>query len=217
MLSGGRRRGRERQRTLEATLDWSYDLLDDIEQSALASLGVFRGPFDADAAAAVMERDLPDTLELLESLIAESLLSKIPAPEATVYRLLETLRAYAETQLQRNRTLEAHRDRHLDHFTRAVRTTDEAEVDSPGPDWHRAPSRRWLQLKSNLDAAIDWAIVNQRYISSSATRMPPSGRSSTSHATQPSAGFPKSPTPPWSGWPPWSTTAATMPGRARSS
>ena len=58
MLSGGRRRGRERQRTL----DWSYDLLDDIEQSALASLGVFRGPFDADAAAAVMERDLPDTL-----------------------------------------------------------------------------------------------------------------------------------------------------------
>jgi hypothetical protein len=51
VLAGGRRH--QRQRTLEATLDWSYDLLDPDEQRVFRTLGVFVDGFDLDAAAAV--------------------------------------------------------------------------------------------------------------------------------------------------------------------
>jgi non-specific serine/threonine protein kinase len=148
VLSPVRRRSRQRRPTLEATLDWSYDLLNPDEQHLLATLGVFRGPFDVAATAAVAQVDGDLATDLLESLIAKSLVETESGSGTTLFRLLETVRAYAEERLQRTGELEAARDRHLAYHLVAVgESTDQ----------------QWLQLKPNLEAAIDRAIALDRH------------------------------------------------------
>jgi predicted ATPase len=86
LLAGGRRR--QRQRTLEATLDWSYDLLDLDEQQVFRTLGVFVDGFDLDAVAAVAGVSRQTATSLVEALIAKSLVTA-PAPQAARFRLLD--------------------------------------------------------------------------------------------------------------------------------
>ena len=113
LLSGGRRR--QRQRTLEATLDWSYDLLAPEEQRVLRVLGVFVDGFDIDAVASVANIEDQDALDLIEALVAKSLVERGDLAGDTRFRLLETVKAYAEDRLvDANET--SVRDRHLDHF-----------------------------------------------------------------------------------------------------
>ena len=71
LLSGGRRR--QRQRTLEATSDWSYQLLDAEQQRVFRALGVFVGGFDLAAVGAVTELGRPAVLDTVEALVAKSL------------------------------------------------------------------------------------------------------------------------------------------------
>jgi predicted ATPase len=148
VLSPARRRSRQRRRTLEATLDWSYDLLDADEQHMFTTLGVFRGPFGVAATAAVAQVDVDVAIDLLESLIAKSLVVTANESGTTLFRLLETVRAYAEEHLKRNGALEAARDRHLEHHLVAVGS---------------AGDERWLELKPNFEAAIDRAIALDRH------------------------------------------------------
>jgi predicted ATPase len=77
LLTGGARGAPARQRTLEASLDWSYDLLDDVQQLALARLSVFAGSFELDAAEAVVSGqgiEHGDVLDLVAGLVEQSLL-----------------------------------------------------------------------------------------------------------------------------------------------
>ena len=76
LLTGGVRGAPARQRTLEASLDWSYDLLDDVQRLALARLSVFAGSFELDAAEAVVGGegiDGDDVLDLVAGLVEQSL------------------------------------------------------------------------------------------------------------------------------------------------
>ncbi len=114
LLSGGRRRSR--QRTLEATLDWSYDLLDADEQRVFRALGVFVDGFDLDAVAAVTALDRRRATGHIEALQAKSLVVRADKGKATRFRLLETVKAYAEDRLVDADEAEAVRDRHLAHF-----------------------------------------------------------------------------------------------------
>ena len=116
LLSGGRRRGR--QRTLEATLDWSYDLLEPEEQRVFRALGVFVDGFDLDAVAAVTGLDRRRATGHVETLQAKSLVVRADKRKATRFRLLETVKAYAEDRLVDTGEAEAVRDRHLSHFHR---------------------------------------------------------------------------------------------------
>lgn len=101
LLHGGRRRGAVgRQRTLEATVDWSHDLLDDDEQIAFRRLGIFAGPFIFDLVPTVL--GLPDNQArvMLERLVAKSLVQSFRIDkDRTGFRLLETLRLYAGGRL----------------------------------------------------------------------------------------------------------------------
>ena len=90
----------ERQRTLTGLLDWSYDLLDEDQQAMLCRLAVLGGPFGLAAAAAVGGRDLTDVSDVVWSLVDTSLVVADRAEDATRYRLLETVRAYALTRVE---------------------------------------------------------------------------------------------------------------------
>ena len=80
LLTGGVRGAPARQRTLEASLDWSYDLLDDVQRLALARLSVFAGSFELDAAEAVVGGDgidSDDVLDLVAGLVEQSMLQVV--------------------------------------------------------------------------------------------------------------------------------------------
>jgi len=95
------RHRRDIHRSLEATVGWSYGLLEPDERKAYSALGVFEGPFTAAAAAAVLDLDdHRDPVMMIERLVAASLVNMEPHEELpTTYRLLETLRAYAKDRL----------------------------------------------------------------------------------------------------------------------
>lgn len=156
LLHGGRRR--QRQRTLESTLDWSYNLLDDEEQRALRLLGIFSGTFDLDAATTVLGVSRHVAIDHVESLVAKSLVERIPVDGISRFRLLETTAAYAQHALAANGESEAARDLHLEHYHRASEPFWERSL-----FWGFAPAvDRFSRDRSNIVAAFDWASAQGR-------------------------------------------------------
>jgi predicted ATPase/DNA-binding CsgD family transcriptional regulator len=91
-----------KQRTLEATFDWSYELLEDREQTLFRRLGVFSSPFTLEGVEAVCGEGFSadEVLDLLTELIEKSLVVVENRPgDETRYRLLETVRRYARSML----------------------------------------------------------------------------------------------------------------------
>jgi predicted ATPase len=110
VLAGGRRRAVKRQQTLRATIDWSYDLLDESQQRLLARLAVFAGGCTRDAVGAICAGGPIEgraVLGLLADLVARSLLVAERGGFDTRYRLLETIREYAEERLVEHNETEA--------------------------------------------------------------------------------------------------------------
>ena len=98
----GRRTAMPRQQTLQATLDWSYELLSDIERLTLDRLSVFVGSFTPDAALAVVGGSpltASRALAALDELVAKSLVATDRGARRGGYRLLEMTRAYAREKL----------------------------------------------------------------------------------------------------------------------
>ncbi|MGX5828187.1 winged helix-turn-helix domain-containing protein [Mesorhizobium sp. 43Arga] len=93
----GQRSATPRQRTLQATLDWSYELLSELERTVLRRLGVFVGHFTLDAALAVVTDTVLDqakVLSAIDSLVGKSMVATRPTGAMMRYRLLDTTRAY---------------------------------------------------------------------------------------------------------------------------
>jgi predicted ATPase/class 3 adenylate cyclase len=124
VLARGTRTAPERQRTLRATLDWSYDLLDEDERVLFRRLGVFAGGFTPDAAEQVVadEQILRDrVIDLLEQLVERSLLTMVAGGSRARFRLLEPVRQYAAQRLDQAGEGRALAERHLGwvrHFAR---------------------------------------------------------------------------------------------------
>jgi predicted ATPase/DNA-binding winged helix-turn-helix (wHTH) protein len=98
MLWVGPRTAPPRQRTLRATLDWSYELLSDVERLVLRRLAVLVGHFPIDAALAVVTSPTVDpalVFGAIDSLVAKSMVATRPIGAMMRYRLLDTTRAYA--------------------------------------------------------------------------------------------------------------------------
>jgi len=94
----GSRTAPPRQKTLQATLDWSYSLLSDLERTILRRLAVFVGYFTMHGALAVVASDAVDqslVFGAIDSLIAKSMVARRPLGAMMRYRLLETTRDYA--------------------------------------------------------------------------------------------------------------------------
>ena len=102
LLAGGRRTAMPRHRTLQATLDWSYDLLDERERVVLRRLAIFAGGFTLQAAQEVAEDarvSASAVVDCVANLIAKSLVTTDAAGTLVRYRLLATTRAYAREKL----------------------------------------------------------------------------------------------------------------------
>ena len=97
-LWAGSRTSPPRQKTLQATLDWSYGLLSEKERMVLRRLAVFVGHFTLDAALAVATSESLDqaaVFSAIDSLVAKSMVAARPIGAMMRYRLLDTTRAYA--------------------------------------------------------------------------------------------------------------------------
>ena len=119
ILTGGARVLQERQQTLRALVDWSYELLNESEQTFLNRLGVFVGGFDLEAAEQVCGTDplaADDILDLLGSLVEKSLVMLDESAGTARYRMLETIREYASEKLEKSGEKNTLCEHHCQHF-----------------------------------------------------------------------------------------------------
>jgi predicted ATPase len=112
----------ERQRTLTATIEWSYDLLDAAERTLLARLAVFVGGWTLEAAEDVCAGgDVSDVLGALERLSEHSLLlAEQGSTGDRRMRMLETIREFAGGQLEASTEADVLRERHASYYERLV-------------------------------------------------------------------------------------------------
>jgi predicted ATPase/DNA-binding SARP family transcriptional activator len=124
LLTEGARNVPERQRTLRATLDWSYQLLGEPERALLAQLSVFAGSVTLEAAEAVIG---PSVLSDLAALVDNNLLRRTAA-DAPRFAMLETIREYASEQLEERGETALYARRHAEHFVVVAETAGAAIV-----------------------------------------------------------------------------------------
>lgn len=134
LLTGGARTTLPRQRTLEAMVEWSYDLLSPSEQAAFERVSVFAGGFDLEAAEELCAPVLDeDPLDVVTALVDKSLIQLDDRRGVRRYSLLETVREYAAARLadQGPETLGALRRSHLEHY---LALAEEGEHKIRGPE-----------------------------------------------------------------------------------
>jgi tetratricopeptide (TPR) repeat protein len=125
-----------RHRTLEATIGWSYDLLDARLQQLFCRVSVFRGGFTADAAAVVGADDEgpADIAYDLDALVSRSLLTLDRIHQQNRFRLLDTVAAFAAKRLADTGEVDSTRRRHLRYMIDWSRATrKELEGSNPAP------------------------------------------------------------------------------------
>ena len=157
LLKGGADRT-ERHRTLEAAVDWSYSMLEPVDQAVFDKMSVFVGGAALEAIVAVTGLSELDTVDVLDHLIARSMLVVVDTPLGTRYRQLETLRQFGAARLAaRGATSEAVTAHlawatHLAaRFRDALLTGDEVYV-----------LRRYSAEFDNLRAAVANAVATGR-------------------------------------------------------
>ncbi len=158
LLTGGARTAVRRQQTLRASVDWSHALLTEPERVLFRRLAVFAGGFDLEAAQAVGASSEVETYQLMDQLsllVDKSLVVADDTGAGMRYRLLETVRQYAQEKLGESGEADEARSRHRDHYTAMA-----AELESHG---HAADDRllAWAQTEiDNLRTAFAWSREN---------------------------------------------------------
>ncbi|HTY32074.1 MAG TPA: LuxR C-terminal-related transcriptional regulator [Mycobacterium sp.] len=158
LLTGGSRTAVRRQQTLRASVDWSHALLTEPERILFRRLGVFLGGFDLDACREVVcDEDLAphQVLDVLALLVGKSLVNAESGSGSTRYRLLETIRQYAQERLGEAPEAIEIRDRHRDYFTAMA-----AVLDAPGNSSLDVLLDRVETDIDNLRAAFAWSREN---------------------------------------------------------
>ena len=157
LLTGGDRVLLERQQTLRALVDWSYDLLQEHEQVLLARLAVFANGFELASAEEVCGADpltREDVLDLLTSLIDKSLVMTEERKDRTRYRMLETIRDYAVEKLTQRNEFAATAALHCNHYFVMAKAGNKGLNGHEHAEW----MRRFESELDNLRAAITLAL-----------------------------------------------------------
>jgi predicted ATPase/DNA-binding winged helix-turn-helix (wHTH) protein len=159
LLTRGHRTAPGRQRTLRATMDWSYELLPDVEKTILRRLAVFRGAFSMDAAVGVVSGSglmANQVLSGIADLFDKSLVAVDISGNVAYYHLPETIRAYALQKLDESGEIGLVGRTHAHYFAALFRLADaDAETRS---------REEWLSdygpLIDNCRAALDWLFAS---------------------------------------------------------
>ena len=158
LLTSGRRTALARQRTLRATLDWSYDLLVESERLILRRLAVFPASFTLTAARAVVasvEIAAADVDDRIAHLVSKSLVTADVSGPVARYRLLDTTRAFAREKLAESGELAAAARLHAVHYREFL--------ERAATRWATTPTSEWLAAYAleidNVRAALDWAFA----------------------------------------------------------
>ncbi|MFI6679389.1 BTAD domain-containing putative transcriptional regulator [Kribbella sp. NPDC050470] len=157
LLTGGSRTALPRHRTLRAVVDWSWELLSDAERMVLRRLSVFAGGASLEAAEQVCAGGAVESWEVLEFLTAltEKSLVVTVGEGAPRYRMLGTIKEYAEQRLEEAGESELTRRTHLAYFTEFARTAE--------PHLRRAEQLEWLAAleveHDNIAAAMRAALA----------------------------------------------------------
>jgi predicted ATPase/class 3 adenylate cyclase len=157
LLTGGPRGSLPHHQTLEAAIEWSYDLLAEEERRLFRHLSVFAGGFTLETAEGVCRATgaaPPDMLDLLARLIDKSLVMVEPGDgRQTRYRMLETLRQFALPRLVASGEADAARRAHRAFF---LQLAEDAELRLQGPE-----QKAWLDRleadHDNFRAALEWS------------------------------------------------------------
>ena len=158
LLTGGAQDLPDRQRTLRATLDWSYDLLSVAERLLFARLAVFAGGWTLEAVEAVCDvGDEAEVLQHLSALVNKSLVQQTHIQHEPRFMMLETVREYALERLEESGESVVSRRQHAAYF---LKLAEEEERASQGP-----LQRMWLDRleteHDNLRAALSWSLTSQ--------------------------------------------------------
>ena len=157
-LLGGDRKHARRHQTLRGTIDWSHQLLETNEQTLFARLSVFAGGWAITSARSVATGnglDEPTVLDGLAGLVRKSMVVAESEAKTTRYRMLESLRRYAQERLASSGEEVAVRSRHAEYFTRVV----EGLADNVrGPRQDVAYGTLLTEL-DNIRVAFDWHLA----------------------------------------------------------
>jgi predicted ATPase/DNA-binding SARP family transcriptional activator len=147
LLTNGPRDLPARQKTIRATIEWSYGLLDTAERRVLARLGVFVDGFTLDSAQAVCGA----TLGQVASLVDHHLVGRVTTSSGSRYRMLETIGEFALERLGDNEVNQV-RDAHAEYFL--------ALAEAAEPELRRVRESAWNRLlraeHPNVAAALAW-------------------------------------------------------------
>ena len=158
VLTGGPRDAPDRQQTMRATIQWSYDLLTPGEQRLLRHMSVFAGGGTLEAIEAVSPGDT--AIDDLSSLVDKSLVRRSEDPDGrTRCDLLEPVRQFADEQLRLDaRETECARNRHAEHCRTMVDGLRN-RIDAPdGPAYLDSIERE----NDNIRAALNWYLESDQ-------------------------------------------------------
>jgi predicted ATPase/class 3 adenylate cyclase/DNA-binding CsgD family transcriptional regulator len=159
LLTGGARTAVRRQQTLRASVDWSHALLTETERILFRRLAAFMGGFGLDAAQAVAgtsEVERFQVLDQLSLLVDKSLVVAENSGGRTRYRLLETVRQYAQEKLGESGEADEVRGRHRDHYKAMA-----AQLDAPAGTGYERRLEQAVEEIDNLRAAFAWSHENR--------------------------------------------------------
>jgi predicted ATPase/transcriptional regulator with XRE-family HTH domain len=159
LLTSGSRIAPSRQQTLRATLDWSYELLTELEIELFRQLSVFAGGFTLEAleSVALLNSD-QSILNALSRLVDKSLLL-VEQQDQPRYRFLELIRQYARDKLNETRESNLIQDRHLNYYLRVAEEAEPYLFGSGQQDW-----KNRLELDhDNLRVALAWSLESNQF------------------------------------------------------
>jgi predicted ATPase/DNA-binding winged helix-turn-helix (wHTH) protein len=162
LLKFGRRTANPRHQTLIATLDWSHDLLSEVERVVLRRVAIFIGHFSLDAAFAVAEQEGIHRSEIegaVENLVNKSLLGAWHSYQGMLYRLLDTTRSYALEKLAASGEHNFIAARHANHLSQSLENNRDNRFDrEPG----RPLADAVQYYLGDIRAALEWSFGADR-------------------------------------------------------
>ncbi|MEA2702956.1 MAG: hypothetical protein QOD63_901, partial [Actinomycetota bacterium] len=157
LLTMGRRAAEPRQRTIEATIAWSYDLLTDADKQVFRALSVFSGGFDLEAVAAVVGLDLDRAAKaVIDRLVNGSLIQPAGEHGTARFDLPQIVKEFAARELQEDASAHVVGLRHLEWFAAVV---DAAHEHFESPD-ESAGMELLAHDHGNIRAALQFALIH---------------------------------------------------------